>query len=979
MALQKQTVAFPFTKGIDRSRPASTLEPDQLADGINTEILRSGEISKRSGFSSVVATTGGQTPLALLPVNNAAGVTYRNLYSDVAYNLSGSTTLQQTPPTSAMTRPIAASINVKLKDLFGGINKIYNYDFYTDESSGQINVAVADNTTTAKFIKFDKDLNVIPFQFGAYTDFNSTNISVHGYYGLRVIRDKVLYYNSTGIYLVDFNTTGVASNTLIQTCDLQHWDACVGETNEFYLLYKSGANMVLSRRSYATGALLSSVTTSSTNVTRATVFKRFQVAAAADVFVGLLRSSGNKISLLRYNSSLTLQNTADQSGGSSTFYAITGVATSSPSLEMVVVELGNATLLDRAARSVRVYTTALTVLNPTGLEQKRAGLYGRAHQITSGQNPVVPIVHASGDDFELQNCYALMQLSASNNPGLHTIFSYGLAQGYPSADRSGYLNGTPLVNTCSLSTTQSLSVVMTKSESTQPGLGPFDGYVLKTATIEDSATYKASNPIKIGNQVYFANGEIYQYVTGVGPRESGFLLYPDPAPSVTTIGGGTIGAGTYSYVLVFEFIDENGDLIESAPSQPFSKTYVAGSRGDILYNTNGFSSMLNFNIVAYRTTNGGTIYYRLPSVFIGSTLIDDTADAVLTSGKILYTTGGVVENVQPHNCYWLSVAKRRLWTFTAGSVDTLWFTKEIREGFAPAFSDLLTLSIDRNYGELMGVASNDDNIIILKQQAIYVTNGDGPSDTLVGQFNPPASIAQGMGCINSRSIVETPQGVFFQSQEGIYIVDKGLGVSFIGQPLYKSEGTILTGLYDPALNRVLFLTTTDIWSYYMTTGTWHRWPVSNPVDMQIIDGQIYLLTTARILRQTAGIWQDNGVNYEQQIKLGQMQFSGIQGYQRVFRILIGGRQSDGASGNITAQTFFDYGATATDTFTIAQSATLTGGITRLEIRPSVQKCETMQILLSHTANNSGMTIDRVSAEVGLIGGIGRRAATGRAV
>jgi hypothetical protein len=50
----------------------------------------------------------------------------------------------------------------------------------------------------------------------------------------------------------------------------------------------------------------------------------------------------------------------------------------------------------------------------------------------------------------------------------------------------------------------------------------------------------------------------------------------------------------------------------------------------------------------------------------------------------------------------------------------------------------------------------------------------------------------------------------------------------------------------------------------------------------------------------------------------------------------------------------------------------------LEIRPSKQKCETMQIELSHTANNSGITINAVIAEVGAIPGAGRRASTGRA-
>jgi hypothetical protein len=78
-------------------------------------------------------------------------------------------------------------------------------------------------------------------------------------------------------------------------------------------------------------------------------------------------------------------------------------------------------------------------------------------------------------------------------------------------------------------------------------------------------------------------------------------------------------------------------------------------------------------------------------------------------------------------------------------------------------------------------------------------------------------------------------------------------------------------------------------------------------------------------------------------------------------------------------TFFDGNNTATDTQTIAQSATVSGDKMQLEIRPSVQKCETMQLQLSHTANNEGLTVSGITAEVGIIGGAGRRASTGRAV
>lgn len=1018
MPLQKQTVAFPLTKGLDRSKTASTLDPDQLADGVNTEILKSGEITKRAGFQSQV-TLPARTPLAMVPMNNTAGVLYDGQLASTGYiDASGNRQLQDIS-NIAMTKPIVGKLSVKLQDILSNNKnsvytgssfydyKVVNQDIYTDPTTGIINVVVLATDLTSlftnaniwvyRYIRFDRDLNIIPFAASPYAEWSFTSLpnTKFSNFGVRCIKDKVLYclFSTAGneIRMVSFDANGVASNTAIQTGVNDIWgpfnsenfyapfDACEGEANEFLLIYGTGGNnLVLSRRSYSTGASLASVNIAGADVIYSTVFTRYQATAGKDVFVAVSRiqnGSNNKLSVFRYNSALTLQTTSNYADldANIRYLAISGVATSSPSLEAIAVEQHD-NVGDVSTLFMRTNGTSLSFY---GLRQNEARIASRSHQIESGQNPVIILWHKSNDTLSLQNCYALYQYALPSatisTAGFCATFGYGYANDL-------YLP-TTYTSIYNVASNRALVPLQFRTEADIADAS------LRLASVSSDATYIASPPLKLAGQTYLAHGSIYQF-SGAGLRETSFFLYPDPPISVTDAGTGTVTpTGTRLYCLVYEYIDEAGNLIESAASESFSFNVATTSRNwSIGHALPGFCSYPKVNLVLYRTVVNGTIFYKSASVTYDLTnppttaisLVDKTSDSDLVKNKLLYTTGGVVENTPPPNTYWLSVAKRRLWTYEYGSTDTVWFSKEIREGFFPSFSDLLKLTLDRNYGEIMGIGSIDDNVIILKRQGIYVTGGDGPTETLIGQFNVPVSLAQGIGCINSRSIVETPQGIFFQSQEGIYIVDKGLSVSFVGQPLYKSEGTILAGLYDANLNRVLLLSTTDIWSYYLTTNTWHRWPVSNPVDLQIIDGQIYLLTTTRLLRQVSGIWQDNAVNYEQRITLGQMQLSGIQGYQRVYRILVGGRQSDSASGNITVNTYFDYNTTATDTFTIAQSATLSNGITRLEVRPSVQKCETMQLSLSHTANNSGMTIDRLSAEVGAIGGIGRRAPTVRA-
>lgn len=996
MALQKQTVALPLTKGIDKSRPNLLLDPDQLEDGVNTEILESGEITKRPGFASNVA-LAARTPLAMVKGNGAQGAIYGNNYLAMPYITSGGSTILQDTANIGQIKPAMGNLTAKLTDLLGyNLGSISSYDCYTNAITGEILLAFVASNTTGRVYKFDKNLNVIPFLTSPYCEFSGFNVSLNQVTAIKCLQDRVLFGSTTssGINMVTFDTSGVAANSLIQSVTGigTNWDACDGESGEFILAYESGGNIVVSRRSNSTGASLSSVTTSATNVTRICITQRIQTSANKDICLGILRSAGNKISLLRYNSSLTLQQTSDQSGGSSTYWAITVAATSNPSQELVATELGSSFRKETFARLVKFFRPITTTLTSFGRDIDRAGLFCKASQIVSGQPPVLMVSYRSEDTYNLQNSYALVQFGNPSDlvpsPAMLGMIGYGSAYPYPSFADSALSSACPMPNISLLDSTRAFIPLRLRSDSATLAADTASTYVLRACTIQSDANYRGSRSVKVGDRIFAASGGTYN-ISGAGLREIGFNVYPDPVTTVTDNGAGNVTGGVYQYCLVYEFIDDAGNLIESAPSQIFTTGSLPANRQwTIDHRIPGWVSYPQFRLAVYRTVAGGTILYRavfgtydlsVSTPTSAITIVDNVSDGTLVTGKLLYTTGGIVENIAPPYCQYLAFVKNRLWAYEYGSVDTLWFTKEVREGYFPQFSDLLKVQLPRSNGELMGVANLDDKIVVFKQNSVYVFIGDGPSETLVGDFSQAASITQGIGCINSRSIVETPQGIFFQSQEGIYVVDKSLAVQFIGQPLYKSEGTIIGSAYDPALNRVFFLSTTDLWVYYMTTGTWHRWTVTNPVDIDYLDGALYLMTTTRILKLTDGTWQDNGQNYAQTIKLGQFQFSGIQGYQRVYRLLAQGRLTDAASGSITVQTFFDGSSTATDTHSIAQSATLTGTKVSLEVRPSVQKCETMQVQLSHTANNSGLTISAVTAEVGAIGGAGRRAATGRAV
>lgn len=971
MALEKQIVPMPLAKGLDLGTADNLRDPDSLSSGINCEQLITGEIVKRQGFASLATPTS--QPITAFPLPGSLGVVEQS--ADMSTNMQIITrgNVVNSVYRLGLVSPRPVNVTASVIDLLGLSVDIENYDM--DVSGSTITVAVTlSGATTVRSYQFDSLLNLIPAQFGPYNELTGlTGASV------KVVGSQIFIYQ-TGVNTVRlYNNALTYQSVSYSLGGSLSWDVC-NWSSGYVIGYDTGANITLTITATAT-----TTTFSNTNVTRVCVFFQGTVFVPTGVIAMVARSTGNKVTAFRYNTSLVLQGTADQSFGASTVYNITGIAPAGISNILFAVEGGTATASDVEGRFVRYFNvsssyTGTVALSSYGNDTKRAGLASKPFQFSTGLYPHILLSYEGTDTYGLQNSYFLMQFSAPSSQAGFTA-KIGSSKAPQLLSRFTY-GANILPNFAALSATQGIAPILTRSDNASTTTVANSVFGLSSCFINLDTYYQGSKPVEIGGYTVIASNQIY-LADATGINEINFLLYPDPVVSVS-ISAGSVPPGDYSYVVVYEAYDNKGNLIESSPSEPFSYNHSGGTHTfTINLNDAGFISRTDVRVSLYRTVDAGTIYYLVGSNsnFTSSTLSisDNLTDDVLQTKKLLYTTGGVVENINPPNSNWIGAAKNRLWTFETGSTDTLWFSKESRDGFIPQFSDLLTLNVGRSYGALVGTAALDDKVLVFKEFCVMVIVGDGPSENLIGGWSSPAVIFQGMGCISARSITETPQGVFFQSQEGIYLVDKGMNVNFVGRPLYKSEGTLISSAYNPVNNCVYFLSPTKLWAFYITTGSWYEWTVTNPVDILYESGVLYLITTTKILKQTAGTWQDDASNYQQLIKLGQFQFAGIQGYQRVYKILATGRSLADEAGTVTVKNYFDANTTATDTQTIAQTALVSGNKMSLEIRPSKQKCETMQIEISHTANNSGITINAVTAEVGAIPGAGRRASTGRAV
>src|ERR1700744_6308618 len=169
--------------------------------------------------------------------------------------------------------------------------------------------------------------------------------------------------------------------------------------------------------------------------------------------------------------------------------------------------------------------------------------------------------------------------------------------------------------------------------------------------------------------------------------------------------------------------------------------------------------------------------------------------------NLIYTTGGVVEDIGGPASNVFALFDTRLWVLDAEDPNLWWYSKQVIEGTPVEMSDLLTFyvapstSSQASTGPTTAAAPMDDKLIMFKgnpnyQNAIYYINGTGPDNTGANnQYSEPIFITAAVGCNNQRSIVLTPPGLMFQSGQGIWLLGRDLSTNYIGAPVeaYNSD------------------------------------------------------------------------------------------------------------------------------------------------------------------------------------------------
>lgn len=411
----------------------------------------------------------------------------------------------------------------------------------------------------------------------------------------------------------------------------------------------------------------------------------------------------------------------------------------------------------------------------------------------------------------------------------------------------------------------------------------------------------------LGNNLLIAGGLVQAY-DGETVAESGFNVFPE-APTLLEVNTGTpnnnpsldMVAGDHGYCIVYRWTDNQGQEHRSAPSEIVNINVTGSNKGvQVTIPTLRLTQKKDVVIEVYRTEAAGSIFYLVNSVaapFLNNkaantvVFLDGRDDTALISGRLLYTTGGVLENIAPPSARVIAThtASKRIILAGLENENELLYSKIAEAGQPVEFNDALRIPIDPIGGPITALASMDEKFVVFERDAIFFFSGGGPNN--LGQqdsFSTPERISTDIGCLDPRSVVLTPEGLMFKSRKGIYLLDRTMGLSYVGSPVELFNNlTVTSAKVVGELNQVRFTTLDgDCLVYNYVYKFWATFTNHRAKSAEVIDNDYYYLRLDNALyKENRTSFADAGVPIKMRLEIGWISFQTLQGYARLYRML----------------------------------------------------------------------------------------------
>ena len=499
------------------------------------------------------------------------------------------------------------------------------------------------------------------------------------------------------------------------------------------------------------------------------------------------------------------------------------------------------------------------------------------------------------------------------------------------------------------------------------------------------------------NNCLVTNGGIVRSYDGRYATELGFNSIPTIKLQTNSTSGGLVPDGTHNYIAVYQWLDNQGNLHQSAPSLALSVTTTGGNTSTVtlrvaglgLTEKTGVASTLVISV--YRNTPATDSIYReitsllspvLNSVTTEYKTVVDTfsvANISLDSNPYTYPGGPIIENIAPPPSVHITSHNNRLFLVDSENRNTLWYSKSIQNQVGVSFSDQMIYQVDQKGGDITAIKELDDKLIIFKNDNPFFISGDGVNDAGTGEtFTGSNLIPSDCGCTYSKSTIAFPGGIIFKGSKGIYVLDRSLQVSYIGAPVeyYNSQDiTSAVLIYDKS--QIRFLTSSGsslMYDYLM--GQWSVFTNHTGYSGVVYNGTYYYAKTdGYIYSESGSTFLDGATSYRLKAQTAWIKFAGIEGFQRIKRIAVLGDYANGSASGHYAQVSaaYDWATSFGSAVTYAPGASSSSGTFQFRERLVQQKCDAVTILLEETGTNGvsgeNMSFTDMSFEVGVKKGI----------
>ena len=906
MPLQKQPININFAQGLDTKTDPWQVQLGKFLDLQNTIFDINGQLKKRNGYTQLASNTDTTS------VQSKYITTYKNHLVEIGNQI----TCFDESNNEWNSKGFFESCGVDTQSIVRNSLNQSTVDTAIAANGVACSVYLENDgtTTTAKYIVYDSvtgnaiiTARIIP-DANLYSSIAPRVFCINDLFVL-VYTVHTTSYNLNYLTISSVNPTNVSTSQLIVSgyayTSTLAFDGVVAN-NTLYLTYAKTGNVYTA---YLTAAMLNQLFGPTSphifGTQPATMFAMAEDPATHYIWVAWYDAVSNNGSFVIINENNVVISPA-QSFTSGTPIANITMAVPSINSGIIYYEVinGDTTSPYKGNRYInyKVITpssvsTAHTLVRSVGLASK-AFLFNSAPYVltthdTFNQPGYFLVSHKNYTDLTTGNIIA--KLAYQNGGG------YCLT-GLPNVTVNGTLAYIPYRFKDLIASVNKNTVIPSGSQSvavySQTGINlcEFD-----FATQVDS--------IEIANNLMIGSGFLWAY-DGSVLAEHNFFLYPEGitlAPSNTALGALT--AQTYYYQVTYEWTDNQGNIFRSAPSVPVSLAIVAPDDTITLtIPTLRLTYKSNVKICVYRSSTAQSTYYQVTSITTPTlnstttdsvTFADTTIDSGILGNSIIYTTGGVLENFNAPSTNEMTVFDSRLWMVDKEDPNVLWYSNQVLNATPVEMSDLLTVYVQPNIGsnkttgDVSALGTMDDKLLIFKKDAIYYMNGVGPDATGANsQYSQPTFLTATVGCDNQRSIVFVPRGTIFQSDKGIWILERNLNTQYIGAPVERyNNNRVVSAFAVPGTNQVRFgLDNGVILMYDYYYNQWGTF-IGNAHDSATIhmDKYTYINSSNEIFEETPGKYQDGNKPVLISFTTSWVNLAGIQGFQRIYDIYLIGQ------------------------------------------------------------------------------------------